>query len=224
MTRDDVDGRPIRSPSTATSSPAEGPTTEASGAPRRIVDNRDEPVRSRPGPREGGEVAEPVHVSFLIDRSGIHARPAERRRGRLQRVRGRAAREGGRMHLDPDPVRQQRPPRNHSRFSRHPAGSRPGRRTFGEIRDYLPNRHARHRPVGLPSDDTQLAFWTLEHLVDHRGLSPTDSRRCSLLPSAGSSESEAPCGSFGTPCAQGCRGGKHRRIPQGTARSCGSRR
>jgi ADP-ribosylglycohydrolase len=28
----------------------------------------------------------------------------------------------------------------------------------GEIRDYLPNRHADGRRVGLPSDDTQLAF------------------------------------------------------------------
>jgi ADP-ribosylglycohydrolase len=36
----------------------------------------------------------------------------------------------------------------------------------GEIRDYLPNRRARGRRVGLPSDDTQLAFWTLEHLLE----------------------------------------------------------
>jgi len=46
------------------------------------------------------------------------------------------------------------------------------RRRFGEIRDYLPNRHAEGRAVGLPSDDTQLAFWTLEHLVEGRGLDP----------------------------------------------------
>ena len=41
-----------------------------------------------------------------------------------------------------------------------------------EIRDYLPNRHAEGRQVGLPSDDSQLAFWTLEHLVDHGSLVP----------------------------------------------------
>jgi ADP-ribosylglycohydrolase len=39
------------------------------------------------------------------------------------------------------------------------------RRQHGEIRDYLPNRHAAGRAVGLPSDDTQLAFWTLECLL-----------------------------------------------------------
>ena len=46
------------------------------------------------------------------------------------------------------------------------------RRQHGEIRDYLPNRHARDRAVGLPSDDSQLAFWTLEHLIEHGGLDP----------------------------------------------------
>ncbi len=44
------------------------------------------------------------------------------------------------------------------------------RRRYGEIRDYLPNQHARDRPVGVPSDDGQLAFWTLEHLVEREGL------------------------------------------------------
>jgi len=43
--------------------------------------------------------------------------------------------------------------------SQHPA-ERLAR--YGEIRHYLPNRHAAGRRVGLPSDDTQLAFWTLE--------------------------------------------------------------
>jgi ADP-ribosylglycohydrolase len=43
---------------------------------------------------------------------------------------------------------------------------------YGEIRDYLPNRHASQRRIGLPSDDTQLAFWTLEHLLDHGGIEP----------------------------------------------------
>jgi ADP-ribosylglycohydrolase len=40
---------------------------------------------------------------------------------------------------------------------------------FGEIRDYIP------RPgigVGLPSDDTQLAFWTLEQMIEDGGFVP----------------------------------------------------
>jgi ADP-ribosyl-[dinitrogen reductase] hydrolase len=44
----------------------------------------------------------------------------------------------------------------------------------GEIRDYVPNLHAGGRRVGLPSDDTQLAFWTLESLLEHGGLDPDD--------------------------------------------------
>jgi ADP-ribosylglycohydrolase len=50
----------------------------------------------------------------------------------------------------------------------------PGLRRFclGEIRSYLPNPRALGRRVGLPSDDTQLAFWTLEQLVEdgHLGV------------------------------------------------------
>lgn len=42
----------------------------------------------------------------------------------------------------------------------------------GEIDGYLPNRHAGGRRVGLPSDDTQLAFWTLEQLLADGGLVP----------------------------------------------------
>ena len=38
-------------------------------------------------------------------------------------------------------------------------------RQHGEIRDYLPNRYADGRAVGLPSDDTQLAFRMLECLL-----------------------------------------------------------
>jgi ADP-ribosylglycohydrolase len=48
------------------------------------------------------------------------------------------------------------------------AGDR--RRTHGEITDFLPNRHAAGRPLGTPSDDSQLAFWTVEHLVEHGAL------------------------------------------------------
>ena len=45
---------------------------------------------------------------------------------------------------------------------------------YGEIRDYLPNsRSAGHR-VGLPSDDSQLAFWTLESLLEREGLDLDD--------------------------------------------------
>ncbi|HKG90473.1 MAG TPA: DUF6569 family protein [Gemmatimonadaceae bacterium] len=53
-------------------------------------------------------------------------------------------------------------------------GMNPGdrRARFGEIRDYQPNRHAYGRRVGVPSDDTQMAFWTLEHLLEHDGLVP----------------------------------------------------
>jgi len=40
------------------------------------------------------------------------------------------------------------------------------------IRGYAPNRYASGRAVGLPSDDTQLAFWTLEHLLEHDRIVP----------------------------------------------------
>lgn len=46
------------------------------------------------------------------------------------------------------------------------------RAQIGEIRDYLPNWHAGSRRVGLPSDDTQLAFWTLEQMIADGGLNP----------------------------------------------------
>jgi ADP-ribosyl-[dinitrogen reductase] hydrolase len=46
------------------------------------------------------------------------------------------------------------------------------RQSYGEIRDYLPNRYANGRPVGLPSDDSQMAFWTLEQLLEDGGLVP----------------------------------------------------
>ena len=45
---------------------------------------------------------------------------------------------------------------------------------YGEIRDYLPNSRAAGHRVGLPSDDSQLAFWTLESLLERRGLDPDD--------------------------------------------------
>lgn len=43
-----------------------------------------------------------------------------------------------------------------------------------DICDYLPNPHAGGRRVGLPSDDTQLAFWTLESLLEHGAFNPDD--------------------------------------------------
>lgn len=44
--------------------------------------------------------------------------------------------------------------------------------SFGEIRDYLPNRYTNGRPVGLPSDDSQMAFWTPEQLLEDNRLVP----------------------------------------------------
>lgn len=46
------------------------------------------------------------------------------------------------------------------------------RRRHGEIRDYLPLDFLGGRRVGAPSDDTQLAFWTLEQLLADDGLVP----------------------------------------------------
>lgn len=42
----------------------------------------------------------------------------------------------------------------------------------GEIRDYLPNNYANGKAVGVPSDDTQLAFWTLEQMIEDGGFDP----------------------------------------------------
>ena len=46
------------------------------------------------------------------------------------------------------------------------------RARYGEIRDYLPNHHSNGQRVGLPSDDTQLAFWTLEQILADGGFLP----------------------------------------------------
>lgn len=53
------------------------------------------------------------------------------------------------------------------------AGWLPARRqaVYGEVRDYRPHP-ATGRPHGLPSDDSQLAFWTLEQLLANFGLEP----------------------------------------------------
>lgn len=44
------------------------------------------------------------------------------------------------------------------------------RRVHGEIRDYLPNKWAGGRAVGVPSDDTQMSFWAVEHLLATNGV------------------------------------------------------
>jgi len=53
------------------------------------------------------------------------------------------------------------------------------RRGYGEIRDYLPKRYV-NLPLGFPSDDTQLAFWTLEQMISDEGFNPENvaSRYC----------------------------------------------
>lgn len=45
-------------------------------------------------------------------------------------------------------------------------------RRHGWISAYLSNRHADSRHVGLASDDTQMAFWTLEQMLADGGLDP----------------------------------------------------
>jgi ADP-ribosyl-[dinitrogen reductase] hydrolase len=42
----------------------------------------------------------------------------------------------------------------------------------GWISGYLSNRYADYRAVGLASDDTQMAFWTLEQMLADGGLDP----------------------------------------------------
>lgn len=47
------------------------------------------------------------------------------------------------------------------------------RRLYGEIRHYVPDRRpGQHRPAGVGTDDTQESFWTVEQLLDDRGLIP----------------------------------------------------
>jgi ADP-ribosylglycohydrolase len=45
-------------------------------------------------------------------------------------------------------------------------------RLFGEIRDYIPGRRSDDRAVGVPTDDTQMTFWTLKQLTKDGGLVP----------------------------------------------------
>lgn len=48
----------------------------------------------------------------------------------------------------------------------------PAQRTsqYGEIRDYLPSTHADNKPLGVPSDDSQMSFWTLEQILTDGSL------------------------------------------------------
>ncbi len=46
------------------------------------------------------------------------------------------------------------------------------RAVFGEVRDYLPRRWSGDDARGFPTDDTQLAFWTLEQMIEDRGFVP----------------------------------------------------
>jgi ADP-ribosylglycohydrolase len=46
------------------------------------------------------------------------------------------------------------------------------RRRYGEIRDFLPNNYAGGERVGLPSDDTQLSFWTLDQIMSDGRVDP----------------------------------------------------
>lgn len=40
---------------------------------------------------------------------------------------------------------------------------------YGEIKDYLPNEYC-DKPIGFPSDDTQLSFWTLKEINKDKGF------------------------------------------------------
>ncbi len=47
-------------------------------------------------------------------------------------------------------------------------------RLYGQIRYYLPHPREDMRCIGFPSDDTQLAFWTVESLLRRGFLDPAD--------------------------------------------------
>ena len=92
----------------------------------------------------------------------------------------------------------------------------------GEIRDYLPNRYADGRRVGLPSDDTQLAFWTVEHLLERGRLEPaslSDRFAAERIFGMGSSVRE-----FVRMLAPAAPGRNAAHAPPGTGRSCGFHR
>jgi len=47
----------------------------------------------------------------------------------------------------------------------------------GTVRDYIPCMQSGGRPIGVPTDDTQLTFWTLEQLIQDDGLIPDNLAR-----------------------------------------------
>lgn len=46
------------------------------------------------------------------------------------------------------------------------------RNQYGEIRDYVSGSRSDDRPIGVPTDDTQLTFWTLKQIIRDGGLVP----------------------------------------------------
>lgn len=45
-------------------------------------------------------------------------------------------------------------------------------RKFGEISNYVSGHRSGWKPIGVPTDDTQLTFWTLKQLIADNGLIP----------------------------------------------------
>ena len=150
---------------------------------QRIQDGMDEPLRKQ------------AHYQSYLHRSQrsdalfeAHLQPGEDRQAGLLRqlLVGGAARlrPGGWLWQAPAPL----PPT--FRFDRAEgmllglaigdalgsttAGMLPAERraAAGEVRDYLPNRFAGGQPAGVPGSVTQLAFWTLEALLQEGRLDP----------------------------------------------------
>jgi ADP-ribosylglycohydrolase len=46
------------------------------------------------------------------------------------------------------------------------------RKHYKEITDYIATEHSGYKSIGLPTDDTQLTFWTLKQLIADSGLIP----------------------------------------------------
>ncbi|MDD5701760.1 MAG: ADP-ribosylglycohydrolase family protein [Dehalococcoidales bacterium] len=46
------------------------------------------------------------------------------------------------------------------------------RKRHGEIKDYIPYKRSKNKPLGAPTDDTQLTFRTLKQLIKDGGLIP----------------------------------------------------
>jgi ADP-ribosylglycohydrolase len=48
---------------------------------------------------------------------------------------------------------------------------------FGEIKNYTPGKRSDNREIGVPTDDTQMTFWTLKQLIEDGGLIPDNLAR-----------------------------------------------